>query len=210
MRVNFHRIEFVFEFLKYKFIRQWISPPYQNSYDFSTDWFSWNIPIWEKYITKNLNLSKKIRALEIGTFEGRSAFWLLENLLTKAGDELFCVDSDPESQRKFEMNFKKGEFKARVKFLQKKSSEVLPRMEKDSFDFIYIDGNHEAQSVFADGELSWGLLKKEGFLVFDDYYWKDKKTGHRPVKEALVPFLDSKAKDFEVVFCDYQLILRKK
>ncbi len=207
--MNSDRIEFVLKYIRYKLWTQWISAPYRNNYDFSTDWFSWNIPIWEKYVGPNLNTDEKIKALEIGTFEGRSALWLLENLLVKPEDELYCVDSDPDSQRKFWENYSKGYFKAQVEFLAMSSGEALAQVHGSCFDLIYVDGSHQTSSVMQDAQASWGLLKKRGLLIFDDYRWKDKKTGGFPVREALTQFMKEKEEQFEIIFMDYQLILKK-
>ena len=37
------------------------------------------------------------------------------------------------------------------------------------FDFIYVDGGHDAGTALADGLLSFRLLRPGGLIVFDDY-----------------------------------------
>ena len=100
-------------------------------------------------------------------------------------------------------------FKAKVEFLSMSSCEALERVREIRFDLIYVDGNHQMASVLRDAELSWSLLKKGGLLIFDDYRWKDKKTGQTPVRNALTQFLKLRDRQFEIVFKDYQLILKK-
>ena len=49
-------------------------------YDSSEDWFSHNIPQFEPFLGHLKG--KPCRLLEIGTYEGRSALWLAENIAT--------------------------------------------------------------------------------------------------------------------------------
>jgi len=51
------------------------------------------------------------------------------------------------------------------------SHEELLSLEDESFDIIYIDGNHEPEYVLEDAVLSFRKLKKGGVLIFDDYGW---------------------------------------
>jgi len=44
---------------------------------------------------------------------------------------------------------------------------------KSYFDFIYIDGSHQAPDVLCDAILGFKLLKKNGVIVFDDYLWQE-------------------------------------
>lgn len=51
------------------------------------------------------------------------------------------------------------------------SNEVLPTLEDNSFDIIYIDGNHEPEYVLEDAVLAFRKIKVGGRLIFDDYGW---------------------------------------
>ncbi|MGV6872980.1 class I SAM-dependent methyltransferase [Pseudochelatococcus sp. B33] len=59
-------------------------------YQFAHDWFSGHIPQWERLLAEFAG--QPVRALEIGTHEGRSATWLLTNVLTHRRARLVCVD----------------------------------------------------------------------------------------------------------------------
>jgi tetratricopeptide (TPR) repeat protein len=61
-----------------------------KGYYFSGDVFTNNIPVWKKYLNKFVD--KEINALEIGSFEGESACWLLDNVLTHQFARLTCID----------------------------------------------------------------------------------------------------------------------
>jgi hypothetical protein len=41
------------------------------------------------------------------------------------------------------------------------------------FDFIYVDGSHQAPDVLADAFLSFRLLRENGVIAFDDYLWQE-------------------------------------
>jgi hypothetical protein len=42
---------------------------------------------------------------------------------------------------------------------------------QSTFEFIYIDGSHDASDVMTDAVLAFQLLKEDGYLIFDDYLW---------------------------------------
>jgi predicted O-methyltransferase YrrM len=60
-----------------------------SEYTFTQDWFSHNIPVWEQLATL---LPERKKFLEIGSFEGRSMVWAVENMLEDDG-EIYCIDT---------------------------------------------------------------------------------------------------------------------
>jgi len=63
------------------------------------------------------------------------------------------------------------------------SGVVLKTLKEESYDIIYIDGDHTAFAAYNDAILSYPLLKKGGILIFDDYLWH----GHdHPNKEIII------------------------
>ena len=61
-----------------------------SEYKFTQDWFSWAPQVWEQLIP--LLPSEHRSFLEIGSFEGRSTVWIVENMM-KPGDWIDCVDT---------------------------------------------------------------------------------------------------------------------
>ena len=53
---------------------------------------------------------------------------------------------------------------------------------KSIYDFIYIDGSHDAVYVLLDAALSFKLVKNSGLICFDDFLWDlgDKNLLHSP------------------------------
>jgi predicted O-methyltransferase YrrM len=150
--------------------------------------------------------------LEIGSYEGRSTVWFLENILTEQGAEITCVDvfSEPRWELRFDHNIRVSGLGGKVRKLKGRSEDLLPELPRASYDIIYVDGSHEAGAVLMDALLSWTLLKPGGLLLFDDYRWEpEKKSSQRP-QMAIDLFLESFAGRFELVHQDYQVVIRKK
>ena len=56
---------------------------------YTYDWFSQHVPYWNRLL-EPLKGQPDLRFLEIGSFEGRSACWLLRNILTHETSMLTC------------------------------------------------------------------------------------------------------------------------
>jgi len=65
--------------------------PLSKNYKFSVDWFTHNVPQWQRTLGP-LKGKPKINYLEIGVCEGRSLIWVLENILTHPTAKATCVD----------------------------------------------------------------------------------------------------------------------
>ena len=111
---------------------------------FTVDWFTGYIPAWEATFKKT-KVPENI--LEIGSFEGRSTCWLLENTNAR----ITCVDTwegsdehTPELKDGLLERFRENiePYKDRVTLCRGFSGEVLRKFEcVPTFDFIYIDGS---------------------------------------------------------------------
>ena len=60
-----------------------------TEYQFTKDWFNWAPAVWEQLIPM---LPERKAFLEIGSFEGRSTVWIIENMMNP-GDWIDCVDT---------------------------------------------------------------------------------------------------------------------
>ena len=149
---------------------------YDQSYEFTSDWFSSNIPVWMN-ILNCLAGKPDIQYLEIGTYEGRSLFWVLENILTHPSSRAFVIDPflDDKKLKRYRDNLRKFNKDGKVSTIIGKSQDELTKLPTCSFDLIYVDGDHDGEAVLKDGILSWSLLKPKGIIIFDDYGWNTKQ-----------------------------------
>ena len=140
---------------------------------FTNSWFEITAKDnFEKYIPKDIT-----SALEIGCYEGQASVWILEN--TKA--DLTVIDTfkgskehDPEFEGTLFARFSSNiePYKDRVKVITGMSRDGLRALPaKETYDFIYIDGSHQASDVLEDAILAFPLLKINGMIIFDDYTW---------------------------------------
>lgn len=183
----------------------------EKKYHFTSDWFSWKNAAWED-VLKPYKGKPGVHYLEIGLYEGRSAFWILENILTHPSARLTGIDIfPPDVEKRFYANLKISGFESRVTPIKGFSHQVLKQLDENTFDIIYIDGGHTADCVLADAVLSWPLLKEGGILIFDDYLWENK--GYPPPmkpKVAIDSFITAYINHMEVIYRDYQIILKKR
>jgi predicted O-methyltransferase YrrM len=117
--------------------------------------------------------------LEIGSFEGRSTVWFLDNVLTHPSATIVCVDTFEFGHARFDHNISVSGFAEKVRKLKGSSDLLIPSLPLESFDIVYVDGDHHAPNVLMDGVLSWYRLKPGGVMIFDDD-WMDKLPDSRP------------------------------
>jgi predicted O-methyltransferase YrrM len=153
--------------------------PAAQAPQFSENWFEHNIPHWERWLA-DLRGKRGLRALEIGSFEGRSTLWLCEHILTADDSRIDCLDlfaTDPvygDYHARFRANT--AAHAHRIREFPGYSFDGLRKVEGE-YDIVYIDGWHSAFGALADGVMSWPLLKIGGVMIFDDYMWVPLKYG---------------------------------
>jgi SAM-dependent methyltransferase len=184
-----------------------------SGYRYTQDWFSPHEAMWLRYFG-SLAGRPGLRFLEIGSFEGRSACWIAEHLLAGDGSMLVCVDpfnGYPDQERNFDHNINASPNTARkILKLRGRSSEVLPFLPAEGFDFIYVDGSHAALDVIQDAAGAWKLLKPNGILVFDDYGNTALPVlSGLTVKPAIDAFLGIMDGQYDLLFKDWQVAIRK-
>jgi predicted O-methyltransferase YrrM len=202
-----------------------------KNYKFTENWFTDD----GLSVLNDLEITKELHILEIGSFEGKSTIWFLENLLQNEKSTITCVDpwtnfsQDHDSlnsyfkeknewnliERKtkeiFLQNIVESGNSGKVFIRQGFSDNILPSLitEQKMYDMIFIDGNHTAPHVMMDLVMSWPLLKKGGIILFDDYTWGlDKPTTIRP-KESVDYFMLSFGDYVTELYSNYRKIFKK-
>lgn len=186
---------------------------------FTEDWFTVYIPTWDA-VLRELE-GKRARVLEVGSFEGLSACFLLWRL---PDAEVTCVDTfdgipayraygigGPDLEQRFDDNVALVAA-SRVRKRTGRSHRVLSDLvaEEEHFDLVYIDASHRALDVLADAALCWQLVAPGGLVIFDDY--GGIPAGVQPLEHptpAVDAFRALVAEQLEVVDQHRQLIVRK-
>lgn len=182
---------------------------------FTTDWFSQHKPNWLRWLAEFKD--KPCNALEIGSFEGRSALWLCDAILTHPESRLTCVDAyNPsfspsiaatinQAKANFLHNTKSLREEGKITHFCMTSQEYLLNTPA-SFDLIYVDGCHKSSAVLTDAVLCWPKLRKQGLMIFDDYLWHNEPRGP---KEAIDAFILCFEPALAIVEKGYQVCIRK-
>jgi len=190
-------------------------------YEFTQDWFSWNIPTWEAMFKE---LSRRNRFLEIGCFEGRSTTWLIENALEDGGS-ILSVDTfeggyehSPDTMKGVKQRFQNNVAEALkinpnvwADLLVKTSTSAMATlMDSDmKYDFIYIDGSHSGPDVLSDAIMAYHLCRVGGMIAFDDYLWGDPNDLIERPKMAIDCFTNLFAKKVKPVCVGAQFWVQK-
>lgn len=192
---------------------------------YAPNWHKANEAAWRIYLG-HLKDQPNVRALEIGSLEGRSAIWLLDNILTHETSSLVMVDPWVEEvvpitdtkdlagkhdwYRRCLYNMEQSGHGTRCQMIR---SESIPQLAEwmaaeERIDFIYVDGSHIGADALCDIVMCWRLLKPGGILIADDYGIKPAKPVPTP-KHAVDAFLTCHT-DATVLNKGYQVILRKE
>jgi predicted O-methyltransferase YrrM len=199
-----------------------------HDYEFSQNWFEYGEKLWPNLIHQ-LPQRPKRKFMEIGSFEGRSAVWMMENMMTPE-DSLYCIDTweggrehnqlDMDMVKtRFDANISKASWKTKIPQLnihaiRETSSSALSlylrfHRADDGWDFIYIDGSHDAQDVLRDALMAWELLLVGGVMVLDDYLWGDPSKPLLRPKMAIDAFVNICAPQISFMHIGYQVAIRK-
>jgi tetratricopeptide (TPR) repeat protein len=177
-----------------------------KDYQFTQDWFTHNIPTWKQQLQHFADVPD-FKVVEIGSFQGMSACWLLDNILTHPTAKITCIDL--YFQEHFKGNIIKTGVADKVIELQGYSQELLVTLADEYYDIAYVDGCHKPTSVLQDAILSWRLVKVGGLMIFDDYEFTFPDSPEQDTKIGIDLFLEMFASQLEVVHKGYQLIVKK-
>lgn len=151
-----------------------------DSFEKTEQWKHFSF-IFNTHFKNKENLSM----LQIGAHAGKASKWILNNISSTSR----LVDVDPwtgslasdghldnhDPTVPWEKYFDKAVsgFNNSIKF-KGTSKEYFDSIsnEKEIFDFIYIDGSHKYDDVYADAVSSYKHLKSGGIIAFDDYLWE--------------------------------------
>jgi predicted O-methyltransferase YrrM len=182
-----------------------------TDFSYTTDYVSAHVDNWMRWLGAWRG-QPGLRILEIGSYQGRSAVWFLQNILIDPTATLDCIDLFTYAglEPRFDHNVKLTGRASQINKHKGRSEDILPRLSEAHFNAIYVDGSHHAADVLMDAMLSWRLLKAGGVMFFDDYLWRmDLPPAERP-HMAVDLFLKAHSNDLEVIHHDYQVAVRRR
>ena len=156
--------------------------------------------------------------LEIGAFEGRSTVFLatffpnahIDTIDTFAGsDEHVAMQRAEPLETMFDRNT--AAFAGRITKHRGYSYDHLPRLHAAGrrFDVAFIDGSHFADDIYVDTFYCWAMLKPGGVLIWDDYLWGEYANRLANPPAAIERFLEVHAGDYEPLFAEWLVAIRK-
>jgi len=193
---------------------------------YSQDWFTHNTINFTDCTTRLQEKFDQVTSiLEIGCYEGRGTCWMLENMLADDGN-IICIDpflgvdngqADPtlrdaalEARFNHNVNLSKKPTQT-VSVIPTVSYTALATLISASaqFDFIYVDGDHTGEGVLSDACMAWGLLRQDGIMLFDDYFWDHVPDILDRPKAAIDAFMNTFTRRFKVTGVGYQIAIQK-
>jgi predicted O-methyltransferase YrrM len=140
-----------------------------------TDWtFPSDIRGWlsEEEGRALADLARGKRVLEIGSFCGKSTI-----CMAQVAEGVTCIDpfdaratsETGDTLAEFNVNVDRYGLLHKVNALRGPTSEVAPTLESDSFDLVFIDGDHSFEAVGLDISHAERLLVPGGLIAFHDF-----------------------------------------
>jgi len=183
-----------------------------KSLDPANKWFCNNLFFLSQSL-KRLTSIKSI--LEIGSYEGRSAIFFLKLFPSSL---ITCVDTWHGSDEHNKCNFEEIErnFDYNVHLFNgnrlkkiKTTSDIFFKKNQESFDLIFLDGDHSHDQVIKDANNAWNKLNLNGYLIFDDYLWWFYNDLKNNPAFAINKFLIDKKNQIEICYIWQQVIIKK-
>ena len=195
------------------YLKENIKRTKMEAYQFTNTWFqnaaqkNWDILFPQLFKPKTI--------LEVGSYEGASACYMIDKMAHLDNIEIHCIDTweggvehqnggtaesnmaSVESRFINNTNFAIGHALNNVSlhihkgFSDACMAQLLSEGKKGYFDFVYIDGSHQAPDVLCDAVLGFKLLKLGGLLVFDDYLWHEELKTGRDILRCPKPAIDA-------------------
>ena len=179
----------------------------------SHKWFCNNLNFLSNSFKDVINIKN---ILEIGSYEGRSAIFFLNNFIYS---NIHCIDtwsgSDEHDnfdfsviEKNFDSNTSTFQSNNRLKKFKMNSNEFFLSNSK-KYDLIFVDGDHSSDQVKIDIDNSWKILNKGGYLILDDYMWWFYKDLKKNPSSSLNSFIINHISEISSLKIWHQVIIKK-
>lgn len=156
--------------------------------------------------------------MEIGAYHGANICSYMKTYARHNNTEIYCIDpwfnyngydehitNQPSNYSLFLGNISKltPNDINKIYIYRGLSGDIVPTFQNESFDIIFIDGNHTRRYVLEDSIICLNKIKKGGWIIFDDT--------HAPeVNEAVQSFLKINSQYFdEIKLQNSQLFIKR-
>lgn len=172
---------------------------------------------FKQFLLPEFSGKKNLRFLQIGAYTGDASVWLAYNLLQDDSSYLNDVDtwegSDEVVHKSLDWSSVFDEYIHKTAgenvFYYKQTSDEFFEKNTETYDFVYIDGDHTAEQTYKDGINGWKYLKHDGILAFDDYTWSEGKGEDFDPKKGIDKFLTEKAGEYKILEMSVQVWIKK-
>lgn len=188
-------------------------------YRFTRRWFVLrNQTTFSTFLPPKFPADRPYKGIQIGVFEGMDLVWQMQNIYLHPDSRVVAIDPW-EATTKLDANYMESvEERARHNLMKWReqitirkgySQDVLMEImdtpsERESYDLIIIDGDHNADMVYQDAIHSFELAKRGAWLLFDDVRNRIPKKDH--VEKGLGCFLEDYPGQVQTIwqhrFCD--------
>ena len=182
------------------------------------NWFAGQQHNFEEHLAQFKGKSN-LQFMQVGAFAGHASKWLLDNVLTDPSSILIDIDtwlgSDEKEHKAMNFSDVYEDYISRTSgyencyAMRGDSRELMHTYEPDTFDFIYIDGDHNASAVLKDAEDAHKLIKNGGIIAFDDYLWHPETPLETRPQPAIDEFLLKYANKYKILTHSYQVWIQK-
>lgn len=118
----------------------------------------------ESFLRVMLSIKKPMRILELGTAVGYSAILMSEYINEKG--QIITIENYDKRIPIAKENIKKAGRENVIKLLEGDAMEIMPTLERDQFDFVFMDAAKAQYIHFLPEVLR--LMKKNGVLITDN------------------------------------------
>jgi hypothetical protein len=167
-------------------------------------------------------VSSKMLCVEIGSFEGLGSITINNFLCRHSESILYCIDpfddeyvkgNEQTSFWNYACKGQKGRFYNNTKLYSKivpwqgYSDEMIVKLDDNSVDFAYIDGDHTPNQVYKDAINIFPKMKNGSVILFDDYEFT---TNGIITADGINKFLLEYSGNYELLLKNWQLAIRVK
>jgi predicted O-methyltransferase YrrM len=173
-------------------------------------------PNWFKDVEKYFRHvpKTKLRALQIGSYTGDATIWLLNN---REVERLHDVDtwegSEEQAHEPLDFNSVEEYYDSRTADIRvvkcKMTSDEFFHTNNNTYNFIYVDGDHTALQTALDGLNAFRVLEPGGVMAFDDYLWNYNGDPYLEPKRGVDAVLSVCRGQYRLIESGYQVWIEK-